>query len=235
MRLDNFLADNLKISRNQARELIKNLKVKINDKIITKISFLTDENTKFEILEDKIYVSRAANKLKYFLHESDISITNLNCLDIGSSTGGFIEVLLEFGASKVVGVDVGNNQIHNSLRNETRLEIYENTDIRDFKSDELFEIITCDVSFIGINEILNIINSYASNFIVILFKPQFEVGKSVKRDKKGVVKDEKAILQAMRKFEANALSLGWNLYIKTNSKIKGKEGNEEVFYAFKKI
>lgn len=235
MRLDNFLANNLKISRNQARELIKNLKVKINDKIITKTSFLTDENTKFEILEDKIYVSRAANKLKYFLLESDISIANLNCLDIGSSTGGFIEVLLEFGANKVVGVDVGNNQIHNSLRNETRLKIYENTDIRDFKSDELFEIITCDVSFIGINEILNIINSYASNFIIILFKPQFEVGKSVKRDKKGVVKDEKAILQAMRKFEANALSLGWNLYLKTNSKIKGKEGNEEVFYAFKKI
>lgn len=235
MRLDNFLANNLKISRNQARELIKNLKVKINDKIITKTSFLTDENTKFEILEDKIYVSRAANKLKYFLLESGISIANLNCLDIGSSTGGFIEVLLEFGASKVVGVDVGNNQIHNSLMNETRLEIYENTDIRDFKSDELFEIITCDVSFIGINEILNIINSYANNFIIILFKPQFEVGKSVKRDKKGVVKDEKAISQAMRKFEANALSLGWNLYLKTNSKIKGKEGNEEVFYAFKKI
>lgn len=235
MRLDNFLADNLKISRNQARELIKNLKVKINDKIITKTSFLTDENTKFEILEDKIYVSRAANKLKYFLLESGISIANLNCLDIGSSTGGFIEVLLEFGASKVVGVDVGNNQIHNSLMNETRLKIYENTDIRDFNSDELFEIITCDVSFIGINEILNIINSYASNFIIILFKPQFEVGKNAKRDKKGVVKDEKAILQAMRKFEANALSLGWNLYLKTNSKIKGKEGNEEVFYAFKKI
>lgn len=235
MRLDNFLANNLKISRNQARELIKNLKVKINDKIITKTSFLTDENTKFEILEDKIYVSRAANKLKYFLLESGISIANLNCLDIGSSTGGFIEVLLEFGASKVVGVDVGNNQIHNSLMNETRLKIYENTDIRDFKSDELFEIITCDVSFIGINEILNIINSYANNFIIILFKPQFEVGKSVKRDKKGVVKDEKAISQAMRKFEANALSLGWNLYLKTNSKIKGKEGNEEVFYAFKKI
>lgn len=236
MRLDLYLFENgLALSRNKASEMIKNREVFVDQVIITKPSFKVEEKMSVKIQESYQYVSRAALKLKgFFQNFPDLCVKNKDCLDIGSSTGGFVEVLLEFGAKIVTAVDVGNNQLHISLRNNPKIELYEKTDVRNFQSDSKFDIVTCDVSFIGVEQILQDINRLSSDIIVILFKPQFEVGKDVKRTKKGVLKDSSAIQRVMDKFETQTFSLGWKLLKKEESIVKGKEGNAEIFYCFSK-
>ncbi len=234
MRLDNYILHlGFVSSRNKAKELITSAKVKVDGKLITKPSF-DIENAEIEILQDIIFVSRAGEKLNEYLKEVNIEIENKICLDIGSSTGGFVEVLLYKGAKKIIGVDVGSEQLHPSLKKNPKVVSIENTNIKDFKSDKKFDIVTCDVSFIGVESILEYIDYFAKDKIIILFKPQFEVGKEVKRDKKGVVKDKKAIEYAQKRFESQTFKIGWRLIDKRVSKIKGKEGNVEIFYYFEK-
>ncbi|EAK0786402.1 TlyA family RNA methyltransferase, partial [Campylobacter jejuni] len=186
---------------------------------------------KLDLLSE-IYVSRAALKLKNFLEENDIEIKHKNCLDIGSSTGGFVQILLENQALKITALDVGSNQLHSSLRVNEKIILHENTDLRAFKSEEKFELVTCDVSFISLINLLYYIDNLALKEIILLFKPQFEVGKNIKRDKKGVLKDDKAILKARMDFEKACAKLGWLLKNTQKSSIKGKEGNVEYFYYY---
>ncbi len=234
-RLDIFLTEKgFFDSRNKASEAIKSRNIKINGKIVTKPSFLVDDTPHIEIFQENSYVSRAGNKLKEFLKENSINIKNKICLDIGSSTGGFCEVLLEYGAKEVCAVDVGSKQLHPKLKKDKRVKSFENCDIRDFQSDKKFDIITCDVSFVGISYILPKIKELSKNKIIILFKPQFEVGKDVKRDKKGVIKDKDAINRVLVRFESVLVNEGLKLIKKEISKIKGKEGNEEYFFYIKR-
>ncbi len=234
MRLDNYLFQNFNTqSRNKAQELIKNMQVLVDNKVVSKPSFDVNESNKIVILNPKQYVSRAGYKLKTYLSEQEfLQVKDLECLDIGSSTGGFVQVLLEEGASKVVAVDIGNAQIHETLKDKKNLEIFENMDIRKFNYNQKFDLITCDVSFIGIEYIMDDIDRFAKNYIIILFKPQFEVGYSAKRDKKGVVKDKFSIEIAKKRFEALA-NQRWDMVNCVESKLKGKEGNVETFYCFK--
>ena len=239
MRLDQYLTINYNIqSRNKAAELIKAGKIQINGKIIKKSSFVIDETSEIQILEDDFFVSRAAYKLKYFLEDLNkvqkLSLLDKNTLDIGSSTGGFTQILLLNNAKKVTCVDVGSNQLHEKIKTEEKISFFENTDIRNFKSTEIFEVVTCDVSFISILYIIEDINRLSSKDIIILFKPQFEVGTNVKRDKKGVVKDKKAIVKARDKFIAYTEQLNWKLKYSSISKLQGKDGNEEELFYFSK-
>ena len=236
MRLDLYLTQTFNIqSRNKALELIKSDKVKIDGAIISKPSFNVEQNHKVEIMEEDFYVSRAAYKLKYFLQELKyFDLKNKNSLDIGSSTGGFTQILLKNEVASVTCVDVGSNQLHERVKHNPKISFYENTDIRNFQSEKFFEVVTCDVSFISILNILNDINRLASKDIIILFKPQFEVGTNVKRDKKGVVKDKNAIIKAREKFLHSTLALNWNLKYFSMSKLQGKDGNEEELFYFKK-
>ena len=237
MRLDNYLYENgYTNSRNKAKELILNKKVLVNNNIITKASFniSNNEECNIKILQASIYVSRAGDKLKAFFLENPVQIKNKQCLDIGSSTGGFVQVLLEYGAKKVVAVDVGTDQLDQSLRIDKRVECNEQTDIRNYKKDGCFDIVTCDVSFVGIEYIIQDIDRLSCRDIIILFKPQFEVGKEVKRNKKGVVKNQSAITLAQKKFEALCHTLKWHLCDKRASKVHGKEGNLEFFYYYTK-
>ena len=234
IRLDTFLFENdFTQSRNKAKELILNGEVLVDGKITTKASTLISSQ-EVQIVSSHQYVSRAGDKLKNFLSANPIMIEGKRCLDIGSSTGGFIEVLLEYGAREVVGVDVGSEQLHSRLREDVRVVSVENCDIRDYKSEQPFEIVTCDVSFVGSEHILPSIDRLSACDIIMLFKPQFEVGRAVKRDRKGVVKDAEAILAAQKSFEAHFLKFNWILQTKEQSKIKGKEGNVEIFYHFRK-
>ena len=121
-----------------------------------------------------------------------------------------------------------------SIKKDKKIEFFENCDIRDFKSDISFDIVTCDVSFISILKIIDSINSLDFKNIIILFKPQFEVGTGVKRDKKGVVKDKNAIIKAREKFLHSTLALNWNLKYSSMSKLQGKDGNEEELFYFSK-
>ena len=202
MRFDNYVASVLNISRNKASELIKSGKVLADGQICTKVSNEVGEAK--ILLLDEIYVGRGALKLKSFLEAIKFDLTGKNALDIGSSTGGFMQILLERGVKSVTGVDVGTDQLDASLRSDERVKIYEKTDIREFAKQEQdkFDLITCDVSFISFAEILPAIGDLVStnSLIITLFKPQFEVGVGVKRNKKGVVTDMKAINLAMKRF-----------------------------------
>ncbi|MFY9093007.1 SAM-dependent methyltransferase, partial [Aliarcobacter butzleri] len=157
-----------------------------------------------------------------------------NALDIGSSTGGFTQILLENEIKKVTCVDVGTNQLHERIKYNDKINFFENTDIRNFESDEIFDIVTCDVSFISILNIIDAINTLASKDIIILFKPQFEVGSNVKRDKKGIVKDNNAIQKARDNFLNKTNILNWTLKYSNISKLQGKDGNVEEFFYFSK-
>jgi 23S rRNA (cytidine1920-2'-O)/16S rRNA (cytidine1409-2'-O)-methyltransferase len=233
IRLDAFLFENdFTQSRNKAKELILNGVVLVDGKVTKKPSLLIDSQ-KVQIVASKQYVSRAGDKLKNFLLEYPIMIEGKRCLDIGASTGGFIEVLLEYGALEVIGVDVGRDQLHERLRCDSRVSSVEGCDIREFKSVP-FEIVTCDVSFVGSAHILPAIDRLSCCDIIMLFKPQFEVGREVKRDRKGVVKDRNAIMRAQNRFEEHFSRFHWKLQAKKISRVKGKEGNVEIFYHFKK-
>ncbi len=235
MRLDNYLVENgFSDSRTKAQELIKNSLISVDAKVVKKSSFKVEEGSLVEVAEHDSYVSRAAYKLKYFLEELGLDLKDKICLDIGSSTGGFTQVLLENDVKSVDAVDVGKAQLHKTLLEDERVNSYESCDIREFKSPYMYDLIVSDVSFISLLNILDDVDRLTSKDIILLFKPQFEVGREVKRDKHGVVLDEKAIALAMDNFEMKCKEKGWVLKQKSPSKITGKEGNLEYCYYYKK-
>ena len=235
MRLDKYLVEEGYFeSRNRAHEAIKAGEVTVDGKK-AKPSVKIDENTLVEVADAKFYVSRAARKLENFLVEHPVKMSGKRALDIGSSTGGFAQIVLENGVASLACVDVGSDQLHVSVRQDARVAVHEETDIRAFES-EPFELITCDVSFISILQIINDIDRLAKEGtdIIILYKPQFEVGKDVKRDSKGVVQDADAIARKKEGFVAEAQKLGWKLVKEAESKVAGKEGNLEYLFHFVK-
>lgn len=235
VRLDNYLVENaLAGSRTKAQSLIKDGLVSVNAKIVLKSSFKLDATDEVSIQEHKEYVSRSAHKLSAFLEELKLDVSGSVALDIGSSTGGFTQVLLEHNAKEVSAVDVGKDQLHQSLKNDKRVFSCESCDIRKFQSDKEFDLVVSDVAFISLLNILDDIHRLSSDKIILLFKPQFEVGREAKRDKNGVVMDEKAIQKAMIKFEDACKLKKWTLLLKSPSKLTGKEGNLEYCYYFNK-
>ena len=155
---------------------------------------------------------------------------------MGSSTGGFTQVLLASGAAHVDAVDVGTDQLHPTIRGDRRVMSYEQTDIRDFPQKSLYYIIVCDASFISLAQILDAILLHAekSTDIILLFKPQFEVGKEHLR-KTGVPKDEMRIVLAMQVFEECVKERNCCVLGKEKSCLIGEAGNQEWVYWIKKI
>ena len=163
------------------------------------------------------------------------NLAGADVLDVGSSTGGFVQILLQRGAKSVTALDVGSSQLSEILRRDPRVIVRENTDIREFASKKKFDLITCDVSFISLNLILKSLARLAKSALIVLFKPQFEVGAEIKRNKKGVLKDEKAVRAARAKFEQLCAELGLAVLYASACKIAGKEGNREFFYLLKRM
>jgi len=237
MRLDKYLVEEGYFeSRNRAHEAIKAGQVMVDGKK-AKPSAKIDENTVVDVADAKFYVSRAARKLENFLAEYPMDFKDKRALDIGSSTGGFAQIVLENGAESLDCVDVGSDQLHVSLRGNDKVSLHENTDIRDFEDEEGFGLITCDVSFISILQIIDDIDRLCQEGtdIIILYKPQFEVGKDVKRDSRGVVQDMDAIARRKEEFEVEAKKLGWDEKYQALSRVQGKEGNQEYLYHFVKM
>jgi len=234
MRLDKYLVEKGYFeSRNRALDAIKRGKVYVDGEVV-KASFKCNDEHRIDIEEEKFYVGRAAKKLELFLEEYPMDLKGKKALDIGSSTGGFVQILLENGVDSVTCVDVGSNQLHHSLRENRKVTVFEETDIREFQSEELFDLLTCDVSFISILKIIDDIERLSSKDMILLFKPQFEVGRAVKRDSRGVVINQEVILEAKERFELKTAELGWELCFSTTSKLSGKSGNIEYVYHFRK-
>jgi 23S rRNA (cytidine1920-2'-O)/16S rRNA (cytidine1409-2'-O)-methyltransferase len=235
VRLDKYLvAQGYFESRNRALAAIKAGEVTIDGKQ-AKASQKVLETSEVTINSGKFYVSRAAKKLEQFLEQYPMAWCDAWALDIGSSTGGFAQIVLEHAVESLDCVDVGSDQLHHSLRTDPRLSLHEQTDIRAFESATKFTLITCDVSFISILQILNDIDRLAAEDadIIILYKPQFEVGREVRRDSRGVVQNTQEILKCQETFITKTQALGWKLQHHAASQLAGKEGNQEYVYAFK--
>ena len=239
IRLDIFLHKNgFTQSRNQSVELIKNGFVCVNGHIITKPSFLVEsheaQNTRIKILKNDIFVSRAGEKLESFFKNHSLNLQGLSVIDIGSAKGGFAQVALKYGAKSVVCVDVGSNQLDSHLRQNPKIRFYENCAIADFKTNKMFDFVLCDVSFVSLHHILPDIKRLCGDKALLLFKPQFEVGKNIKRNKKGVVMDKSAILDSLESFKNTLKANDFKVLCAESCAIKGKEGNEEIFIYIQK-
>jgi 23S rRNA (cytidine1920-2'-O)/16S rRNA (cytidine1409-2'-O)-methyltransferase len=175
------------------------------------------------------YVSRGGDKLEAVLDHFGIDVAGMRCLDVGASTGGFTDCLLQRGAAHVVAIDVGRGQLDWSIRSDERVTSMEQTDVRDASGIGDVDLVTADVSFISLRTVLPSIAALAGGApIVALVKPQFEVGRE-RVGKGGVVTDPDAHAGAVRAVVDRAAELGLQCIATTPSPILGAEGNREFF------
>lgn len=233
LRLDLYLVEQGKyLSRAKAQEAIKAGQVLVGGKE-AKASMLVDENSQIEILQTEHYVSRGAKKLLHAAECFDFTFKDKVVVDIGASTGGFTQVALEYGASKVYSVDVGQGELAQILRDDPRVVNLENHDFRALTNDDLkgVNLVVSDVSFISLRHILPKINEILGKTEgILLFKPQFECGKDYARKYKGVVLDKKLHQSLLKDFITYAQGLGFTICNLTPSPIHGKEGNIEYLF-----
>ncbi|WP_120953211.1 TlyA family RNA methyltransferase [Helicobacter sp. L8] len=228
MRLDQYLVLlGLAQSRSQAKDLIIQGKVASGGQVLRKPSLEVSPCLEVQLLQ-RVFVSRAGEKLWHYLECHPLDCRDKVILDVGSSKGGFAQVLLEKGAKKVICVDVGSNQLDARLREDLRVRVVEHCDIRAFVPTENYDLLTCDVSFISLSKILKTLCALSKEAL-LLFKPQFEVGIKAKRNKAGVVCDERAINMRLQEFLTEIRLLGWRVCALETSQIKGKAGNAEIF------
>lgn len=235
-RLDQALvSQGLVSSRSQAASYIKLGEVKVNGRVVTKAGEMVGENDKLEVTAKEQYVSRAALKLASVAQVLKLGFKNKVVLDVGSSTGGFTEYALKDGAKKVIAVEVGKDQMHPSLRGNERIELHEQTDIRDYKTNEQIDVVVADVSFISLREILPHVATLCSKqtLLTIMVKPQFEAEHS-KFKHKGVIKNDKMRREILKEFEEWARDR-FVILNKADSSVSGAKGNQERFYLLKKL
>lgn len=241
MRLDLYLFSNgLCKSRQKAKNLIENGEVFVNGNVAKKPSFEIDETLSYQIeIKDSCpYVSRGGLKLKAILDISKYDVTDKICIDIGSSTGGFTDCLLQHGAKRVYALDSGTCQLDLKLLNHERVISKEGYNARHIKEDdigEMVDIITIDVSFISQTLILSsavrLLNEHGA--YISLIKPQFEVGKS-KVGKGGIVKSKKDHWLAVSNVLEAAQRCGFYPQAFIKSPIEGGDGNVEYLCLFTK-
>jgi len=204
-RLDIYLVEKgLQPTRTRAHHAISRGLVLVNGLVAEKPSMPVDETDAVTIIDSMRYVSLGGYKLEKALNEFHIGLDGKVVLDIGSSTGGFTDCALQHGAKMVFAVDVGTGQLHDSLRNDSRVVSYENCDIRKLEPTALHnqkvDCITVDVSFISLEHIFPCFSRFLapSGCILALIKPQFEAGKDFVR-KNGIVKDSAAHRMVLQK------------------------------------
>ena len=231
-RLDIFLVENgICLTRSKANNLIKENNVLVDGNVINKAGFLVSGNENIEVKNICPFVSRAGLKLSGALKDFNVSIKDKIVLDIGSSTGGFTDCALQNGAKKVYSVDVGTSQLDSSLKQDKRVVVMENTDIRTLEKNKVEDInfIVCDVSFISLTKISAKISELlnAGDFMIILIKPQFECGKSEAKKHKGIIKDEKLHKSVVEQVKNDFLIHNINVLEVKKSCIQGGDGNTE--------
>ena len=216
-------------SRSQAENYIKLGDVYVNKKVVQKAGTPVSETDVIELKSAGQYVSRAGLKLASVAEKLHVDFRDMVVLDVGSSTGGFTDYALQHGAEKVFAVDVGTDKLHPSLRSDPRIELHENTDIRDFVPGEPIDMVVVDVSFISLRDILphvaRIVPSGAK--IVAMLKPQFEAGRG--RTNKGVIKNNAVRRRILADFELWAERY-FVIADKRDSEVAGQKGNVERFY-----
>ena len=225
-------------SRKKATDNIKAGSISVDGKIINKPAFCVDGSEKIEIVGNICtYVGRGGFKLEKALETFEVDVKDYVCVDIGSSTGGFTDCLLQRGASKVYAVDSGKDQLHTNLREDERVICMEEFNARHLKVsdlDEEVDLAVMDVSFISQTLLYQAVSSVLKDggSFISLIKPQFEAGKS-HIGKNGIVKDEKIHKSVCEEIKETAKLYGLQCIKIIDSPIKGGDGNKEFLALFK--
>ncbi|MBR5322816.1 MAG: TlyA family RNA methyltransferase [Clostridia bacterium] len=239
MRLDVYLTDsNIFESRKKATDNIKEGCISVDGKIITKPAYFVDGLEKIEVIGNFCpYVGRGGFKLEGALDFFKIDVNGLTCVDIGSSTGGFTDCLLQRGAARVYAVDSGRDQLHSKLREDSKVVCMEEFNARQLTVDNLggeVDLAVMDVSFISQTHLYQAVSSVLKDngFFISLVKPQFEAGKS-HIGKNGIVKNEKIHRIVCENIKDVARIYGLQCIEIIESPIKGGDGNKEFLALFK--
>ena len=240
-RLDLELVErSLAESREQAQRLILAGEVWVEGQRWDKASKLCAASAAIEVRGGDRYVSRGGHKLEGALTGFQLDVTGWRCLDVGASTGGFTDCLLQHGAREVVGVDVGHGQLHWRLRQDPRVKVYEGVNARDLSSltDEkakLFDLVVVDVSFISLRKVLppafDLLSS--GGRVCALIKPQFEAGRA-EVGKGGIVRDEKVRKRVVDELRDWAEAYPVTTVGTIPSPLPGRDGNEEFLWLLQK-
>jgi 23S rRNA (cytidine1920-2'-O)/16S rRNA (cytidine1409-2'-O)-methyltransferase len=235
-RLDKLLvARGLADTRQKAQALILAGEVFVHGQRVDKPGKVVDEHSTVEVRLDRAaYVGRGGLKLEAAMAKFELSVEQAGCLDVGASTGGFTECLLRRGAARVVALDVGKGQLHWRLRSDPRVTVMEGRNARYLKPSDFsmsFDLVTIDVSFISLTQILPVLVPLLKpgGFILALIKPQFEVGKG-EVGKGGIVQDSdkhREVVSRIQMFAQQRLSLVVRGLME--SPVLGAEGNKEFF------
>lgn len=229
-RLDALLVERgLAESRAQAQALVLAGRVRGYSKAGAQV----DEAADLEVTPGDRFVSRGGEKLRHALDVFELDVTGEDCLDVGASTGGFADCLLQAGAARVVALDVGYGQLHPRLREDPRVTVLERTNVRNLRRDDLPfapTFVTCDVSFIGLGKALPPALACAAPGwrALALVKPQFEAGPA-DVGKGGVVRDPEVHRRVLEQVEAQVPEWGGRVLGVTDSGLPGPKGNREFF------
>lgn len=238
-RLDGILVEKGLVSgRDRAKAMIMAGLVYVDGQKADKPGIQIDENAAVQVREGPKYVSRGGLKLEKALSVFPISLTGLACMDIGASTGGFTDCMLQNGATRVYAVDVGYGQLAWSLRSDERVTVLERTNIRYLTREKLgttVDFASADVSFISLRLVLPVARELLHDVgeMICLVKPQFEAGRG-NVGKKGVVRDEGVHLTVVRDIAGFAAENGFSVLGLDFSPVKGPEGNIEYLMHLKK-
>ena len=232
-RIDLLLVEkNLAESRNKAQSKIRAGKVFADGVRIDKPSELVDSDAEIFLQKDKFeFVSRAGFKLQHAIENFRIDLQDKIAVDVGASTGGFTDCMLQHGAKKIYAVDVGTNQLAEKLKTDSRVVSLEQVNFRhvdkEIFNDDRIDFVSIDVSFISLEKILPVVFELFENAeVVALIKPQFEVGKNLV-GKNGIVKNANARKKAVENVENFAQNLGFKILGRIDSPITGSDGNVE--------
>ncbi len=253
-RLDQALtARGLVATRSQAESYIKLGKVTVNGKVETKPGYFVNSEAVIAVTAEQQYVSRAALKLASVAALLHVDFRDKVVLDVGSSTGGFTDYALRQGAKKVIAVEVGRDQLHPSLHGHERIELHEQTDVRQLVLTEAAatgatvmrgrpaiiieqpDVVVIDVSFVSLRDILPHVATLCSpaSQIVAMVKPQFEAAQSSLKHK-GVIKNDRMRRDILKDFESWSQSR-FMISDKSDSDVAGARGNLERFYMLRKL
>ncbi|MCG8587871.1 MAG: TlyA family RNA methyltransferase [Proteobacteria bacterium] len=228
-----MLAEGLAESRTRAQALVRTGRVLVDDVPVDKPGTRVRDESVLRLKGAvQRFVSRGGDKLAGALEDLGIDVSGADCLDVGASTGGFCDCLLQAGARSVAAVDVGYGQLHPKLRSDPRVTVLERTHVRDLQPQTLPaapDWIAVDVSFIPLRRVLPELARIAAGAqVVALVKPQFEVGRE-RVGKGGVVRDDALRAEAVADVVATARELGYEDVGQADSRVHGPKGNREIF------
>jgi len=237
-RLDNELVKrNLVESRTLAQRMIMAGEVRVDDVVHLKPSHRVSDDSRIEVTGKPRFVSRGGLKLEPALHSFGLTtLIGKICADVGASTGGFTDCLLQYGADKVYAIDVGYGILHWQLRNDPRVIVMERTNARYLSSlPEHIHLATIDASFISLKILLPVVNGWFQNrqgHIVALIKPQFEAGRKAAAKHDGVILDADVHKRVLREVLSFGVGIGFRIHGLIQSPIKGPKGNVEYLTHF---